>query len=60
MVEETHKVLKLANHPSKSLGSFTDIVFVETSALVNNFRFAISYLDNVYVRQTSSLRSNVN
>jgi len=58
-VEETHKMLKLLDHPCKSLGSYTDILLVKTRSLVNNVRFAVSYLNNVDVWETSSLGGNV-
>jgi len=58
-MEETHKMLKLLDHPRKSLGSHTDILLVKTRSLVNNVWFAVSYLDDVNVRQTSRLRCNV-
>lgn len=58
-VEGTYKVLKLLDHPGKPFGSHTDIVFVETGALIYNARLAVSYLDDVYVRQSPSLCGNV-
>ena len=56
----THKVLELLDHPCESLCSHTNIIFVKTSPLVNNGRLAASYLDNVDIRKSSSLRSDVN
>jgi len=58
-MEETHKMLKLLDHPRKSFGSHTGILLIKTGSLVNNVWFAVPYLDDVDVRQTSRLRSNV-
>ena len=52
-------MVKLLHHPCKSLGSHADIVRFKSGALINNGKFAVSYLDDVNVRQTSSLRSSV-
>lgn len=58
--ELTHKVLKLLDHPYEPLCSHANIILVESRPLVNNLRLAISYLDDVDVRKTSSLCSDVN
>ena len=52
-------MLEFLDHPHKSLRSHTNIILVKTTSLVNNGRLAASYLDNVYVRETPSLGSNV-
>ena len=53
-------MLEFLDHPHKSLRPHTNIILVKTTSLVNNGRLAASYLDNVYVRETPSLGSNVN
>ena len=56
----TYKVLELFDHPYKSFCSHSDIILVKAGSLVDNFRLAVPYLDNVNVRKTSGLRGGVN
>ena len=55
----THKMLELLEHPGKSLGSYADSFFIKTGLLVNDGRFAVSYLDDVDVGKGPSLGRTV-
>jgi hypothetical protein len=59
-MEATHEVLKLLDHPNKSLCSHTNIILVKPRSLVDNGGLSASYLDDVDVRKSSGLSSNVN
>ena len=52
-------MLELLEHPGKSLRSYADILLVEAGLLVNDARFAVSYLDDVDIRKDPSLGINV-
>ena len=54
-----YKMLELLEHPGESLGSYANIIIIETGLLVNNGWFAVSYLNNVDVGKSSGLSENV-